>query len=435
MKRILVTTFFVLVFAVSVNAGQIGGGQIGLDANASLTLSTVTAIHEGMASATINRAVTAILHVSPNGDGTDGETWSTAYTTIQAALDAASTDKNECTLILIGINTGPTDFYDIDTEDPTWTGNYILQGSHRTWAKIKNDHDSATSIMKFTGYTLLIDLNFNLGVSGHGVIMTKGAFRLNHIQFVGEDLTEAATALHLDGATTLKHGKIADVDMLGESTGEFMTGLLFDKVARSNVENLVTHYCLKGIQIVDAASDGNIFKKIDIGDCIHANGIGIDIDAGNGQHFDDITFHGNTLNVDDEVGDSTWNNINAQLDVTLEPDNFTGVTVATGAGTAWTAAPVEVRAALPNGPPFKIVATLVEGSAAEKFRVRFSADSGATWFDDVSIEGQLNAHKREASAAPTSTDFIFNRNTQIVAESKSESGGNSVVVWLEIQEL
>ena len=81
------------------------------------------------------------------------------------------------------------------------------------------------------------------------------------------------------------------------------------------------------------------------------------------------------------------------------------------------------------------VTAIHEGMASEKFRVRFSADSGATWFDDVSIEGQLNVRKREASAAPTETDFIFNRNTQIVAESKSESGGNSVVVWLEIQEL
>jgi len=43
---------------------------------------------------TIGRAVTATLYVSPNGNGTDGSSWTRAYTTIQAALDAASTDIN-----------------------------------------------------------------------------------------------------------------------------------------------------------------------------------------------------------------------------------------------------------------------------------------------------------------------------------------------------
>ena len=85
--------------------------------------------------------------------------------------------------------------------------------------------------------------------------------------------------------------------------------------------------------------------------------------------------------------------------------------------------------------PFKVVATLAEGNAAEKFRIRFSADAGVTWFDDISIEGEVNAQKREAAVAPTATDHIFNKGTQIVAASKSESGGNSVSVWIEIQEI
>ena len=127
------------------------------------SLSYITqAIQEISGAAVIGRAVTAVLCVSPNGSGTDGASWTTAYQTIQAALNAASTDANECTLILVGINTGPTNFYDIDTTgDPTWTGNYIIMGTHRTWAKIKNNHTSATSVMKFTGYTSLIDLNIN----------------------------------------------------------------------------------------------------------------------------------------------------------------------------------------------------------------------------------------------------------------------------------
>ena len=37
------------------------------------------------------RAVTDTLYVSPEGAGTNGKTWGGAFTTIQAALAAAST--------------------------------------------------------------------------------------------------------------------------------------------------------------------------------------------------------------------------------------------------------------------------------------------------------------------------------------------------------
>jgi len=75
--------------------------------------------------ASILRAVTATLRVSPNGTGVDGLSWRTAYTTIQDALDAASTDADDCTLILISPHTTN---YDIDTTgDPTWAANVILK--------------------------------------------------------------------------------------------------------------------------------------------------------------------------------------------------------------------------------------------------------------------------------------------------------------------
>ena len=75
------------------------------------------------------RAVTATLYVSPNGNDLDGSSWDNAYTTIQAALDAASTDADDLTQIMIAPH---STYYDIATTgDPTWTGNYELVGSHR----------------------------------------------------------------------------------------------------------------------------------------------------------------------------------------------------------------------------------------------------------------------------------------------------------------
>jgi len=49
----------------------------------------------------LGRSITAILHVSPNGNSEDGLSWETAFTRLQDALDVASTDPSDCTLILI----------------------------------------------------------------------------------------------------------------------------------------------------------------------------------------------------------------------------------------------------------------------------------------------------------------------------------------------
>lgn len=381
---------------------------------------------------TAGRPVTATLYVSPNGDNSDGSSWRRAYHTIQGALTVASTDVNECTLILIGINTGPNN-YDIDTTgDPTFTGNYILQGTHRTWQKIKNTHDTATSILKFTGYTSLYNLNFNLGdASVNGVIMTKGAFRVRRCEFVGESLGGAATALHIDGATTLKHGIIENCDFKGHVTR--MTALLLDNVASSNIHNSNFHECLTAIQIVNGNSDSNSFSHLDIG----SSGVALDLDAGNIQHFCDITFHDNTTNIDDVVGDHVWNEMKGAFAIGFEPDTFAGVTVATGNGiNTWTAAPVEVRAAITATKPFRVIGISTEANATEKFRLRLSADNGLTWFKDFQFEGNANVNKRESFSFPEGTEFIFNKGIQITAESKSESDGiDNALVWLEIQQI
>lgn len=46
-------------------------------------------------------AYTEILYVSPNGDNSDGSSWTKAYNTIQSAITAASADLNDYTLILV----------------------------------------------------------------------------------------------------------------------------------------------------------------------------------------------------------------------------------------------------------------------------------------------------------------------------------------------
>lgn len=377
---------------------------------------------DALGNATIGRAVTATLRVSANGTGADGLSWRTAYTTIQDALDAASTDEDECTLILISPHTTN---YDINRAgDPTWAANVILMGTHRNWAKIKNTHASATSIMKLTGKSSAIQLNFNLGTGGNGLIMTHGGARGYHLQFVGEDLTTAGTALWLDGAPA-KHAKFVDVHMLGHIT--YMTGLKVDTCAHSLFQDFFIHECLTAIQVVGATTDENNFIHLDIGDSV----LGLDLDAGNEQHFIDLYFHHNTTNIDDEVGDHHWTEIRGEFPITTAPDDLVGVTITAGVGAnTWSAANTQVRAAAAT--PFRVVGVVLDPDIAEKYRVRLF--NGITYFDDFFVEGGLGLAKM-ASTAPSGTEFIFNRGTVISASAKSETGGNDIQVSLKVQEI
>ena len=377
---------------------------------------------------TVGRPVTATLYVSPNGDNSNGRSWEKAYNTIQGALDAASTDADDSTAILIAPH---ATFYDINTTgDPTWTGNYEICGTHRIWAAVKNTHASATSVFKFTGKVSICDLAIFTDSTNNadGVIFTSNGWRLRQCGFNSSGTDGASTSVYIDGSAALTRGGIMeDVQFIGHVT--HTKAIYINTSTVNEIYNVSMHDCLVGIHITNAASDINAFHGVDIGDCA----LGIDIDSGNEQHFDGISFHHNTLNIDDEVGDHHWSNINGQFAITAEPDNFTGVAVDTGDGAdTWTAAPVEVRAAATSTKPFKIVGVNLESGTSEKYRLRLSADNGTTWFDDF----QFDDTKSQALSFGAGTEYIFNAGTQITAESKSESAGiDELDIWLKIQEI
>ena len=373
------------------------------------------------------RAITAKLYVSPDGNSYDGTTWGKAFQTIQEALAAASTDANDCTLILLAPH---ATYYDIDTTgDPTYTGNYEIVGTHRLWSLIRNTHASATSILKFTGKVSLRDLAIFQTGDINGIEITQGGWRIRQCGFNSEGLTAAATSIYINGAAGVTRGGIMEnVQIQGHVT--WTKGLHINQSKVNEIYHVNFHKCLTGIHQEGADSDYNEFSRLDIGDCA----TGVDIDEGNEAHFKNIDFHHNTVNVADAVGDATWVDIKSELDIVIEPADFTGVTVATHANAdTWTTVPVEVRAAATSTTPFKIAATIAEANAAEKFKIKLSSDGGTTWFNEIMIEGEVNAIKSVAKQAGADTDHIFNKGTQIVAASKSESGGNSVVVWLKVQ--
>ena len=157
------------------------------------------------------------------------------------------------------------------------------------------------------------------------------------------------------------------------------------------------------------------------------SGIGFDIDAGNEQHIDDILFHHNTTNIDDEVGDHVYNTLSGHFPIALAPADLDGIAVATHVNAATWGDDVEIRAA--GAKPFRIVASHLEPNASEWFRVRFT--DGTTYYDELLFD----ANKREGIAAPSGTEFIFNKGIAISASAQCETGGKSVQVWIEVQEI
>jgi len=179
--------------------------------------------------------------------------------------------------------------------------------------------------------------------------------------------------LWLDGSPS-KHGKVIGCEYLGSPA--HMAAIKVDQIARSQFQELRIHECAVGIQTVGVGADSNLFRILDIGEC----GIGLDLDEGNGQHFDDIWLHGNTINVDDEVGDHVWHKIHGQFPMVVVPDDLTGVQVNCGGVGAW-GADTEIRAGALATKPFRVAAVNLDPSAAERYSIRFSADSGVSWYD------------------------------------------------------
>ncbi len=379
-------------------------------------LAAITERQEDMlGNAGLGRAYTATLRVSPDGTGADGLSWRTAYTTPADAFDACSADTNALTLVLIAPGT-----YDINqTGQPTWTQNIVVQGSHRDFVNITNTHATASCVLRLEGLAAVFDVTITHIAADNGLLLWGNGARAKCLRFMSTALTGTGASLWMNG----DDGKATDIDILGNAAQTVGLNILG---ARTHYENIHIDDCATGIWIHNAGADGNLFDDI----FIHGCALGIDIDSGNDQHFKDIHFFDNTRDVDDEVGDSQWLNIRGRFDIEILPDNFTGITVNTGAANTY-GADTELISAASRDNPFRIVGVTVEPSTSEWYKLRLSDDSGASFFDEIQFAGT----KRQGEAAPSGTEHIFNKGTRISGSAKDISGGDNVKVWLEIQEV
>jgi len=265
-----------------------------------------------------------------------------------------------------------------------------------------------------------------MGTSNNGVIITHGGGYLNHCQFVGEDLTSAATAVSINNETTIKNGRIFDCYFIGEVSN--MTGIEFNNASRWRTKDCYIHNCLVGVKQVHVDSDYNVLNGIDFDDCA----VAIDLYAGNRMHVQNINFDNCTVNVSDDINDQIYENIQGELAICICPENLTGVTLTGHADAATWGESVIIRTDISSDRPFSIVGYYANPLITQDHLIRLSADGDVTYFDIISI-GSVKSAATNFSAG---TKFIFNKNTQITGALMAESGSNDTMkFWLKLQEI
>jgi len=278
--------------------------------------------------------------------------------------------------------------------------------------------------MKFTGKASMANLSINQTDCIRGVIFTNNGFRIKNCEFNSEDCGIAVTAIKIDGTNNdITGGIIEDIKIIGNSS--YTTGLEIINCTINDFSHIHIHDCLEGIKISGTNSQNNIFDILDIG----ASATGIKIVEGSAEHFYNVTFHGNTLNINDIVDTNIWINLNGEFETTIYPINLTGISVPCGNGT-W-GADTEIRSSATATKPFKVLGYSLEPSDEESTLIRFSADSGVTFF----AQDVFASKKDKASGGGNTTDFIFNAGDRISASVWSPTTGRTVNVWLEIQEI
>jgi len=369
----------------------------------------------------VNRSVTRYYLVSPNGDNSDGLTWSTAYNSLTTALNNATTNDNELTLILLAPGV-----YDINAAgDPTWSANVEIHGSHRSWVFIENSHPSATSVLNLTGFAAISNLTIDCGDSSvNGLKLTKDGARIYNTYIECEDVTGAQKAVEISG----KYARVKGLRIHGNVS--YTTALVLNDCSYGNFEDLEFFEALIGLHIKETAgsSDKNYFSDFEVRSCVTA----FDLDAGDNQIFNRIIFVGNTTNVDDVVKNHFWHDIRGNGSRVWYPDNFSGVTVTAGVGANTWGNNVEIRSAAEAVKPFRITDVGADPAASEKYKIRIY--DGSRYVDEIGIEGGKGLTKIAISFLYIAEN-IFNAGTAISASAKSESGNNNVNVWIKIQEI
>jgi len=247
----------------------------------------------------------AVLFVSKNGNDVDGTTWNKAFTTINAAISAASSDTDVMTLIVVTSGT-----YDLNVAGSVAVDkNIIIKSVSEFTVGITNTHASATGL--FTASQELVLCHLYLDATNITAVTYDGATtgsRLDDIVIGAVGSTQAHTCIKfLNGSSGVFANNLKIVGNVSYTTGMDMgTGgsantvwnnfEIFFCILGMHIQsgstlhyfnNILCHTCTSAIQI-DATASAVIIKYVAFVNCtteITDNGTGtsiireIDIDS------------------------------------------------------------------------------------------------------------------------------------------------------------
>ncbi len=359
------------------------------------------------------------IYVHKDGDGSTGESWETAFSTINTAIAATSADLDDKTLIFAGLGN-----FDVDiAEQLDIDKNVHIVGSGRDSTIFSNSHASADFVFNVTRYFGIEHLTifFNQSVNGINVYGNNSDVYFTNVGFNTENHTGTPTALRIDYGG---HGEFIDVHFDGANTTS--TAINISNSNFNHFNDIEIHeFNGTGIQISNNSND-NIFRFVSI---IETN-IGINIDGGISQHFHNIDLFKCTINIDDEVGNSYWHDIATEdMIARIIPNDLVGVTVNTAVGADTYGTDVLIFDASTIDTPYYIIALIFETSAGERYGLRAWYSFSSRYIYETIIEAKFaNQIERLDATFPR----LFNAHSLIYISVKSESGNDDMTVWLAI---
>lgn len=370
-----------------------------------------------------------IIYIHADGSNeTGGRNWEEAYTDLPSAIARAQGTPYWTTLLLVGRGTW-------DVSNPVTQlidRNIILIGAHRDSTKFVNYHPTASSVFTLNRDFQGFRFSVMLGDTVDGIIIEddlgsteKARVRLDNIR-IHTNLTTIGNPGGLETGDTVSGGYFHNMLFSGRSHGPNTIAINVSSSRYNVFDNIIIDNFNTGILIEGNSSDANVFQDVTIGNAT----IGIDIDAGNDQDFHHIEFRDVTTQVDDEVGDHTWNEIEVGIwDATIWPNNLIGVAVNADGVADTYGVETLIHDCIACDEPFYVLAILFEPNAGEKFGIRLSNDFGATYFFETIIEAKF---ANQVDRYVFSISRIFNAHSRIWCSVKSESGGNQILIWVEI---
>jgi len=366
---------------------------------------------------------TQTLFLSPDGDDSDGSSWSRAYTTLAAVQVAANDDVNSFTAVMCAKGT-----YDVDVSGSfTFTKQLHLFGITRSNTIFQNTHTSATGVFTLNAFCMFQNIQVSCGTGNFGILFesTADGSRMYNCYINGLSATGAVNLIEVDGGA---NNRFEDIYIIGNPASILTTAIEINTASfAATFVNATVAYAAVGINLDNTINQFCIFTAVEVINCT----AGINIEAANTINvFRHVNITGTTTPINDEGSLTNWNHdiVSDSLHAHLIPDDLTGIqiTAAAGAGN-WTAVEVELYAAVAATEPYIITGIVFEADTLEKYELRLSADGGTTYFWTGIVEAAADRSQR--------IEFLpkhIRQGTQIVGSIRSETGGNDMLVWLKI---